>query len=37
MDYSVLRADAVFTMRRPEVGADGRSVQLPAGGDGAYR
>lgn len=37
MDYSVLRADAIFTMNRPVVGADGRSVQLPADWDGAYR
>jgi len=38
MDYAVLEAATIFTMNRPEVGADGRSATVSdAPWDGVYR
>jgi hypothetical protein len=37
IEYSVVRADTVFKMNRPEVASDGQTVTVPAAWDGSYR
>lgn len=37
MQYSVVRPDTVFSLNRPEVADDGKSVAVPAAWDGVYR